>query len=287
MQSSAAGTRLIFAVLAFGSAASPLGGCTDLRVHEARDEADKIALAGGLSGRLVNTSRFQLVTYQRLARNREALVVYIEGDGLAWINRGQASDNPTPTNPLGLRLAAADDAPSVVYLARVCQFVTGVAAQNCEPKYWTTARFSTEVVEVADEAVSFFKSAVDATKVELIGYSGGGVLATLLAARRNDVARVITVAANLDLSYWTAYHHVTPLSQSLKPTDFIEQLAPIPQLIFVGGSDKIVPESITNRYRDAMPSGARVRIVSVVGFTHSCCWAEVWGSLLRTARLFR
>ena len=48
--------------------------------------------------------------------------VYIEGDGYAWATTTDPSDDPTPINPLALRLAAVDDAPNVLYLARPCQF---------------------------------------------------------------------------------------------------------------------------------------------------------------------
>jgi len=270
----------------FASAlAAAVGGCAEIRHDQARAEAERIAASGGLAPEVIAAGRFDLVAYHRLAPGGgDRLVVYIEGDGLAWINRGQLSEDPTPTDPVALRLAAQDDAASVLYLARPCQFVTGSEARNCAPRYWSTARFAPEVVEAAGNAIDLVKAQAGKHEIELVGYSGGGVLATLLAARRNDVMRVITVAANLDLPSWTAYHHVTPLSQSLNPTDFAASLAKVPQVIFVGERDDVVPPSLVERYREALPAGAPVVLVPVAGFSHYCCWSERWPELLRKAR---
>ena len=273
-------TALIAALLA-----GTLGSCNELRSDWAREEAERIARPGRLSAHRIDAGKFILASYQRVSPGRgDTLVVYIEGDGLAWLNRAHPSDDPTPADPVALRLAAADDAPAVLYLARPCQYVTGAEARNCEPKYWTTARFAVEVVDAADRAVDLVKAAVGKSKVELIGYSGGGVLATLLAARRGDVVRVITVAANLDLGFWTAYHDVTPLFESLKPTDFVDTLGRVPQVMLVGGRDEVVPPSVISHYRETLPVSAPVAVISITDFSHSCCWAEAWPKLVREAR---
>ncbi len=265
-----------------------LNGCAQLRSDSARAKAARIAESVQLSAVHLETRRFTLAAYRRITVNPDdTLVVYIEGDGLAWITRGQLSENPTPPDPVALRLAARDDALAVLYLARPCQFVTGTAARNCESKYWSTARFAIEVVEAVDEAVNIVKRVSGRTKIELIGYSGGGALAVLLAAHRDDVSRVITVAANLDPSFWAAYHRVTPLHESLNPIDFATRLSRIPQVIFVGGRDNIVPASVIAHYREALPRGTPVTVIPVASFTHTCCWAHKWPELLRQARAFR
>jgi pimeloyl-ACP methyl ester carboxylesterase len=265
--------------------AAALNGCAHLRSDSARATAARIAESAQLSAVHLETRRFTLAAYQRIEVGPDdTLVVYIEGDGLAWITRGQLSENPTPPDPIGLRLAARDDAPTVLYLARPCQFVTGRAARNCESKYWSTARFAIEVVEAVDEAVNIVKRVTGKPKVELIGYSGGGTLATLLAAHRQDVSRVITIAANLDPSFWAVHHGVTPLHESLNPINFATRLGRIPQVIFVGGRDRIVPASVSAHYRQALPRDTPVTIITIASFTHTCCWADRWPELLRQAR---
>ena len=47
-------------------------------------------------------------------------------------------------------------------------------------------------------------------KLELIGYSGGAAVAVLLAARRNDVKIIRTVARDLNHELMSEYHHTTP-----------------------------------------------------------------------------
>ena len=277
--------RFSASALCAGALAVALGGCAEMRRDQARAEAERIAAAGGLVPEVVAAGRFDLLAYRRLAAgDGDRLVVYIEGDGLAWINRGQPSEDPTPTDPVALRLAARDDSASVLYLARPCQFVTGSEARNCAPRYWSTARYAPEVVEAAGDAIDLVKAQAGKREIELVGYSGGGVLATLVAARRTDVMRVITVAANLDLPSWTAYHHVTPLSQSLNPTDFAASLAKVPQVIFVGERDDVVPPSLIERIARPFSAGAPVAVVPVAGFSHYCCWSERWPELLRKAR---
>jgi dienelactone hydrolase len=276
----------VLVVFLIGNAiTAALNGCAQLRSDLAEAQAARIAESAQLSAIHLETRRFTLAAYQRDQGGADdTLVVYIEGDGLAWITRGQLSDNPTPPDPVGLRLAARDDAPTVLYLARPCQFVTGRAARHCEPKYWSTARFAVEVVESVDEAVSMVKRATGKPKIELIGYSGGGTLAMLLGAHRQDVSKVITIAANLDPSFWAAHHGVTPLHESLNPIDFATRLGRMPQVIFVGGRDRIVPPSVIAHYRQALPSETPVTIITIASFTHTCCWADMWPELLRQAR---
>jgi hypothetical protein len=50
------------------------------------------------------------VAYKKTAPTREAHL-YIEGDGYAWKNRHEPSNDPTPMNPVAMRLAAADPHP--------------------------------------------------------------------------------------------------------------------------------------------------------------------------------
>ncbi len=53
------------------------------------------------------------------------MVVYIEGDGRAYVNRRTPSNDPTPGNPMALRLALADPSLRVLYLGRPCQYTRG------------------------------------------------------------------------------------------------------------------------------------------------------------------
>ena len=121
-------------------------------------------------------------------------------------------------------------------------------------------------------------------RIELIGYSGGGTVAALVAARRKDVIHLVTVAANLDHALWTQQHDIAPLDGSLNPVDLWPRLARIPQVHFVGADDEIVDPSIAAAYRARFPRGSPIRIETIPGFDHHCCWAEQWPALLALAR---
>ena len=53
-------------------------------------------------------------------KNAQEVIVYIEGDGLSWIDRFTPSSDPTPVDPLTFKLTKLDQSPNVIYLARPC-----------------------------------------------------------------------------------------------------------------------------------------------------------------------
>ena len=257
-----------------------LAGCLALR----RERAAAIAEAAGFRAREFDAGAFVLAGFERGTPARGGtLTVYLEGDGRAWVSRTQLAEDPTPSDPLALRLAAVDPAPAILYLARPCQYVEGAAARHCTPFYWSSGRLAPEVVDAAIRAIDAAMAESGAASVELLGYSGGGALAVLIAARRRDVLRVVTIAADLDLAAWTHHHGVTPMRGSLDPVAEAARVAALPQLHYVGADDEIVPPSIVEGFRRAAGLSAD-RLVVVPGYTHNCCWAETWPDLVARAR---
>ena len=114
------------AVAVLGAAA--LAGCatglvrdTAPALEDRHAAAARIAQTADLEPSVLALSPFAIQSYRRGAG--EDVTIYIEGDGFAWVSRRQPSTNPTPVNPLALRLAATDPSPAVAYLARPCQYV--------------------------------------------------------------------------------------------------------------------------------------------------------------------
>jgi dienelactone hydrolase len=138
-------------------------------------------------------------------------------------------------------------------------------------------------VEASDRAVSALKARSGAETLVLVGFSGGGTIAALLAARRSDVARIVTVAGNLDIAASAAHHRVPALAASLNPADDWARLQSIPQLHFVGEKDRVAPPKLAEAYADRFPGARRPAIRVVPEFTHSCCWAAEWPRLAREA----
>lgn len=260
-----------------------LGGCLNLSPELRRDNAEHMAAASEWQRVRLPAGRFVLAGYipGNIPADNATLTIYIEGDGLAWINASLVSLDPTPLKPVGLAMALRHPKGAAAYLARPCQYVAGVDAQGCSTQYWTTLRFAPEVVESTSQAVDLLKQQFQAKQLVLVGYSGGGAVAALVAARRHDVALLVTVAGNLDHQTWTKQHHATPLTGSLNPTEVWEQLRDIPQLHFVGGKDEIVGREVAEAFARHFPADRRPEIRVIPDFDHTCCWAEQWPELFK------
>lgn len=207
----------------------------------------------------------------------ERLRVYLEGDGLAWRTRHHLSAQPSPANPLALRLMLADPGQNRAYIARPCQFVQDA---SCVPRLWSDARFSVEIINAVSATLDQLKLDSGCRSFELVGYSGGATVALLLAARRDDVQRVITVCGNLDPELFCQLHHVSPLSASLSPVSYADRLRTVPQIHFLGADDKVIPFAIYASYRDALASALAAPLHIVADADHHQGWVERWPLLL-------
>lgn len=240
--------------------------------------AQRIATGGGLEPRRYTAGAFTLAGWLRRG-DRGPLVVVIESDGYAWASRNRHSTDPTPRDPMGLRLAASDPAPRLLYLARPCQYADAVHDAACPSRLWTSHRFAPEVIDALGAVIDAAKRETGAARVLLGGISGGGVVAALLAERRADVEGLITLAAPLDHAAWTAHHGVSPLSGSLDPSAGAERLRGMPQLHAAGAADSVVPPALVIRFteRFGLPQP-----VIVPGQRHEDDWTGAWGQLRRT-----
>ena len=224
----------------------------------------------------LHAGAFDLLVLEKRTGNNNALVVYIEGDGSAWNTRYHPPRDPTPENPVALTLAAADPSPAVVYLGRPCQYLDKQALANCSPVWWTTQRFSNEVLAAYEQALNMLKVQSGAKTLRLVGYSGGGVIAALLAMRRGDVTSLISVASPLALGEWTRLQGISALSDSLDPLLETGSLPPA-TTYWIGTRDEIVPVSVVATF--AQNKGGTVRPVK--GYDHDCCWTNAWKQLLK------
>jgi len=246
-----------------------------MSVSERIGNANAIARNGGLDPSVLQTSQFAIQSFAR--GQGDDLTIYIEGDGFAWQSRTQPSTDPTPLNPLALRLAVLDPAPAVAYLGRPCQYVGSPA---CNRRHWGASRFSEEIIAAMDEAVSAAKTAAGATRLQLVGYSGGGAVAALLAGRRDDVASLRTVAGYVDHVRLNAHHGVSPLNGSLDPMAVAPSLAATAQLHFAGSDDGLIPPWVAEGFVAAQGSQACAGVEVVEGAGHGDGWVEVWPQLL-------
>ncbi len=217
---------------------------------------------------------FSHVAYFKDGRGaaNKALHVYLEGDGTPWIRRRVPASDPTPHNPLMLELMSLDAAPSV-YLGRPCYH--GVRSIACTPDMWTDKRYS-EVV-VASMSAALVGVSAGYQSLVLLGHSGGGTLAMLLAERQPKVRSVVTVAANLDTDNWASLHKQQGLGGSLNPATRPPLRPSIRQMHYAGAEDDNVPPQLV---RDAVAQQPGATFKVFPKQDHSCCWREVWPEVL-------
>jgi alpha/beta hydrolase fold len=266
---------VLFALLASACASIP-------NQTERAEGAANLAIQHGWVQLAIHTNQFVLQAFlPSLPSKADTLSIYLEGDGLAWVKPTIPSTNPTPINPLALKLALLDTNPTA-YLARPCQYIAADQSKNCIQKYWTSHRFAPEVIASANQAINQIKRKFGATKLILVGYSGGGAVAALAAAKRNDVIKLVTVAANLDHMRWTQQNNISPLSGSLNAADAWLALQKIPQQHYVGGRDDIINENIVRSYTSRFRITNNIKIEVLPTFDHHCCWESIWPSIVES-----
>ena len=223
----------------------------------------------GLIAGQLEAGAFSLRTFARSEdrTSSERLHIYLDGDGRPFVTPRRVAEDPTPAEPLVLDLMKADPVPAL-YLGRPCYH--GLQS-GCDPRDWTVARYGPRVVDALAVAVARIAAERQVRELVLIGYSGGGVLAVLVAERVPAVSAVMTVAANLDIDAWTQLHGFSPLKGSLNPATMSH--APVPTLHLQGADDRNVPPASIQRYRSRVSEAV---FVTVPGFGHTCCWARDW-----------
>jgi len=264
-----------------------LGGCVTVPSHQERLRiAERLATSQNWRRLEVEAAPFVLTAYlpgpTEPGRNLSGkmLTVYIEGDGLAWLGTARVSPDPTPVDPVALHLALRQPDGQAAYLARPCQYTAMEGNPACGKKYWTSHRFAPEVIAASHQAINTLMAMTSATSLRLVGYSGGGAVAALVAAQRSDVAELLTVAGNLDPARWTSLHMLTPLSGSLNPANVASQIASLPQLHFVGRNDEVMPREIAEGFVAKQGAESCAEIVSVDNTDHRRGWVENWPDLL-------
>ena len=128
------------------------------------------------------------------------LHIYLEGDGTPWLHRNRIANDPTPRNPVMLRLMALDHSPAL-YLGRPCYIGLSNTA-SCNPTIWTHRRYSSEVVDSMAQALRSYLVTHNYSELVFTGHSGGGTLAILLASQFPETTGVVSLAGNLDTDKW-------------------------------------------------------------------------------------
>lgn len=251
------------------SALLVLHSCTDVSYNNNPATLGKL---GEFEKEFVKGGDFWLTTYQKITDKNRPYVFYIEGDGAAFNGKYKVSRNPTPRRQMFIKLAAMDERPNVVYIGRPCQYTPMSMNPKCNNQYWTNRRLSEEVVESINQVINKINNK---HKFSLVGFSGGGGVAVLIAAKNKQVKDIVTIAANLDLAAFVDYHNVSPMIGSLNPIDYTSEVSNIPQLHISGGKDNIVPPFIADKFvQKANSNCVKQKIFPEI--THRSGWQPVW-----------
>ncbi len=219
---------------------------------------------------------FRHVAYVGGMRQRsDTLHVYIEHDGTPWLDRTHVAADPTPRTPIALELMAQDTGPCLL-LGRPCYFEPP-GDSGCSALLWTHRRYSPEVVASMVAALRRFLATYPFRHVVLVGHSGGGTIAWLMAAHVPETSAVVTIGANLDTDDWAHTHGYSALLGSLNPASQPKLPLAVVQLHYVGSRDRKVPSSVVRSFARHHPEA---RVIEVAGFDHECCWIERWPGLL-------
>jgi hypothetical protein len=256
-----------------------LSGCARMIGEEV---TDRLAHPVFMKERIIAAGPFHLTAYERMHEREAPATIYIEGDGRAWLSKRVASGDPTPVNPVALHLATRDNSDNVAWLARPCQYTQMADPKAaCSADFWKGQRFSPTVLKAYNDALDDIKARWDIKGFNLVGYSGGGAIAAILAGQRSDVLSLRTVAGNLDHKAHSALHNVSPLTASLNPPDYAGTLKAVPQVHFIGGQDSVVPPAILNSYLQALGPSNCVQYRFIQEASHEKGWVDKWPEFLK------
>lgn len=249
-------------------------GCATPAQHFAAVALDYGFMASSITG-YPFTHRIYANRLSSQAPQNQILHVYLDGDGTPWEHQSRPSDDPTSRNPLILSLMAQDQAASI-FLGRPCYHGFN-ATTFCNDSLWTSKRYAQEIVDSMAMALNNWLQKQQFKKVVLIGYSGGGTLAVLMADKIPAVQTVLTFAANLDVAAWSQVHGYANLTESLNPIMQRQLPGQIKQIHLAGAEDEVVPASIIKSYADQQ----NATYYLFPDFDHQCCWEEAWQKILQ------
>ena len=236
----------------------------ETRIEKAFYYADK----NNLKDEIISTKNFEIFSLLNKNESCKKLNVYIEGDGLAFLNKTTISPNPTPVNSILLKNLNLDNSSCKVYLARPCQYYM---ASSCNSSFWTNKRFSKEVIESYLEVFDYLKKRYKNDSFNIIAHSGGASVAIILSSFRVDIDNLITLAGNFDIEKWVELKNLNPLEGSLNPKDFAYKLENLKQYHFIANKDEVLPKEVFFSYLNSFKSRKNIQY-KIIDANHNCCY---------------
>lgn len=227
------------------------------------------------------TSQFDLRIFTNSlfhSSNKNQLNIYLEGDGSPYIRNQYIASDPTSYKGLMLQLMSVDGSPSIL-LGRPCYHHNTVTRGCDDNKWWTSHRYSEDVVNSMTTAIESLASEYE--HLSLIGFSGGGSLAMLIGAQLENTNEIITINANLDIDAWVQQHGYAALYGSVNPVEILPLLADIKQRHLIGGRDTNVDSSL---WQGPVKHYKNAEIIPYPSFNHYCCWSSMWKNFINEVK---
>jgi pimeloyl-ACP methyl ester carboxylesterase len=247
-----------------------------------------LGLAAGCAGlpetgmTRVHSGEFELAQQDFSGRPRGSgpiparrLILVIEGDGPAWPAADRAPSDPTPGVSSARALARSlqvrwGEGSDVIYLGRPCQYGGTHRGAPCDPRWWTTDRYAQPVIAAYAAWLDVFALNREPRSLCLVGVSGGGLIAMLLAEQRPEVTGVMTIASPLAIDAWTAHHGLSPVDRGPAVRRGMERLGASRQLHFLGARDAVVPPEAVLADTQRAVDASRIKVLAGVG--HAGPW---------------
>jgi hypothetical protein len=237
-------------------------------------DSDSLANTASMKRADITAGLFQLITYSRIRNVNAPVTIYVEGDVRGWVPLADPGLDATPDEELGLKLASTDPATNVVFIAQPCQF--GINDPACADPAWSNGLLAERIITGINRAIDHIVVVFPHPHINLVGYSGGGAVATVLAARRHDVVSLRTIAGNLDPDASNRYHAADPQDDFIAPMEVASRLALLPQEHFVGDKDYFVPPFLTENFIKAIGPSRCVHVTHIENATHKTGWESFW-----------
>lgn len=274
--------RNIFLSILSLATLSACGAVTDIKTQSAQH----IARPAFMVDRTISAGQFGLSAWERMHQRFAPATIYIEGDSITSLEHegidkdGRFGFQSTPQEPTGLGLASRDKAQNVAYLARPCQYLKSPTKKGCDAKYWKTHRFDPEVMDAYNIALDDIASRYDITNFDIVGFGGGANIAAVLAATRDDIRTLRTVAGDLNPAFDLTTRPTSLSTTAVLATRYTDKLRTIPQHHFIGAADTIITPGVYHSYRQALGLSDCINYSLVADADHMRGWVEKWPSLL-------
>lgn len=193
-------------------------------------------------------------------RDRGAMVIYLHGDGTA----GGAVDYQTPS--------ASDPPPGAIFLIMIRPGY--YASEGVRSSGYDGGRrdnYTAENVDAIARGIGALKEYHDASRVILVGHSGGAAIAGIIIGRYPGLVQgALLIACPCDVARWRADTGGRPYTLSLSPSTYVGSV-PIATMVvaLTGANDVTTLPSLAEEYVSQLRRrGVDAEFIRVLGAGH-------------------